>query len=631
VTKNLGFRKKGAHIQACLALLAVVVHLVVAGSAWAQSAEQARVQTLTRTIEIGRAGVYTVVDLKEGDILFVHAARKSGNLDPFVGLSSSRYDAASLGQAFDETVRRVVAEGRDPLEALPEIYREFLVAWDDDSGSGYDSALEYKVAADGDYQLLVVSSPTRETFGAVELLVGVNAPQVLTGRAAPTGDVLVVLDEDALPERVAVQEIVGTLGPEVPEVALELDPLGEGDTLYAYAERTSGDLMPVLSLRDFGEKPLRSANLSGLQPSAKLSYQFDEEAASSSVRLSPFADSSVITSGDFRLLLGVNAPQVLTGKAETTDQPVLSQHTDVAVGVLMEQITNVDQISEKFGAVAELRMEWQDDKLAYSPASCQCRYKTFSGLEFEKYVADAGTTWPEFTFTNQQGNRWIQNRNAAVWPDGRAFYFERFTTDFQAPDFDFRRFPFDIQQLYLRLRSVYPEEFYSFVDSAEFSGIGEALGEEEWYIIDSATETGIQDSQAAYALGFKVERHLQFYVFRILVPIVLIVLVSWFTFFLKDYGKRVDVSSANLLVFVAFNFTVSGELPRLGYLTYMDAVMIGVFAVSALAVAFNVVLKRLELRDNRALAESIDRFAIWVYPLLYVLGGALIAWLFLLR
>ena len=97
---------------------------------------------------------------------------------------------------------------------------------------------------------------------------------------------------------------------------------------------------------------------------------------------------------------------------------------------------------------------------------------------------------------------------------------------------------------------------------------------------------------------------------------------------MADYGKRVDATTANLLLFIAFNFTIAGELPRLGYLTYMDALLVGAFFISVLVVIFNVYLKRQERMERESWAQKFDSYMIWLYPLGYVVAFLGITWYF---
>ncbi len=144
--------------------------------------------------------------------------------------------------------------------------------------------------------------------------------------------------------------------------------------------------------------------------------------------------------------------------------------------------------------------------------------------------------------------------------------------------------------------------------------------------VTTQTELGVAASRLV--LSFQGERHLSYYVIRILIPLIIIILVSWFTFFLNDYNKRIDLASGNLLLFIAFNFTIANDLPRLGYLTLMDTFLLATFAITGLIVLGNVWLRRLQSSGREVHASKLDSFGTWAYPLTYVGAGLLMFLLF---
>ena len=79
---------------------------------------------------------------------------------------------------------------------------------------------------------------------------------------------------------------------------------------------------------------------------------------------------------------------------------------------------------------------------------------------------------------------------------------------------------------------------------------------------------------------------------------------------------------------MAFNFTISDALPHLGYATILDLVLVTTFVITGLVVIFNVWLKRLELSQKESIAHVIDKYSIWLYPIMYFAAFAAVAFFF---
>jgi hypothetical protein len=622
----------------------VLLHFVLLGAiglpASAQDeASQASVQQIDGRIQPG-AGmhVYRLGDLAPGDVLYVHMRTISGNLDPFLAVLDGSADLYAIEVQYQDDLQLLLAAGGDIAPGLEELRNRYFLSWDDDGGQGYAAALTLPITAGGDYQLLAgasLSSLGRATAGEYSLTLGINAPQALTGDAQPSGTPVAVLDEETLGLVQRVSEITGTVTAGQPVAALQLVDFDLGDTLQLFVETAGGGLRPQVILRDFGGKPMAAANLDGQEATVVLERLLVEGGTNYMVEVTgaPGADGSP-TTGEFRALVGFNAPQVMNGQAGAAAVPSLRRPKQVQVGVKLDRISEVDSAGEDFTVIGSIRMNWQDAGLAFSPDTCNCSVKLYLGKEFDRFLADTQSRWPDFTFFNQQGNRWTQNRAAAVWPDGRARYIERFTTTFQA-DFDFQKYPFDVQEFPIVVDMILPNSEYELVLLPDYSGISPDHGEDEFIVgeLTSAPSTvamnaGADRQIARMTFSFEAPRHLNYYVLQIFVPILLIILISWFTFFLKDYGRRIEAAAANILLFIAFSFSLAGNYPRLGYVTFLDAVMAVTFIVNTLVLLYNVLLKRMETKGETERVERIDRFFDWAYPLSYLLLIAVVALLF---
>jgi len=316
------------------------------------------------------------------------------------------------------------------------------------------------------------------------------------------------------------------------------------------------------------------------------------------------------------------------GKGADAASPV-----EVRIGLTVDQITAIDQREENFSVVASLRANYRDPELAYTAAQGDPPFRLFHLSDFLKYAQERKSHWPGIVFDNQQGRRDISTELVALAPDGDVRYLQRFTATFQAPHFDFRRFPFDEQEFHIHISSVLPTDFYVFKQMQDREILGNLLGEEEWVVTDATTQvstaTGESGSQSSrYTLSFNGHRHLTYYIARIYVPVFIILMVSWFTFLLRDYAKRVDIGITTLLLFIAFNFAVSSDLPRLGYMTLMDAFMTGTFVITSVVLLVNVIFRRLQTSGHEELANRLDRYTIWGYWPAYVAGMSItLLWL----
>ena len=223
-----------------------------------------------------------------------------------------------------------------------------------------------------------------------------------------------------------------------------------------------------------------------------------------------------------------------------------------------------------------------------------------------------------------------------VEPDGTVNYRQRYDGAFTQP-LRLRSFPFDRQTFHVQLVAVrYRPNEVTFVPDEDWirnglqraGGIAPSITLPDWTVekwetkpLTYALSPGFEYS--GYTFEFTASRNVQHYILKVILPLVLIVMMSWSVFWIdpNTSNSQISIAVTSMLTLIAYRFAVDSQLPRLPYMTRLDAF----FLVSTLLVFFSLieVLVTTILDNNQQTerAKKIDRYCRVVFPAIFVIAS----------
>jgi len=326
------------------------------------------------------------------------------------------------------------------------------------------------------------------------------------------------------------------------------------------------------------------------------------------------------------VFLAVSLPALAAPAAVAVDAPLVpaevrwpgegGRRIDVALGLFLVDFARVNLREESFDLAGYLDTSWTDPSLALRTNEPRKDVRRFR----------PGQVWsPALEFVNavEQVNA-ERDGDLYVSADGRTTQRVRFSHKFSSP-FDLRRFPFDRQKLRVVVAPFDPfaRDLNLTVDAAHVGQLEEAFVT-DWDIHGvSAHGEPIPGGDAKgrrFVFEVSIHRRSTFYIYRVLVPMTLLVMASWSVFWFEPNNLQPQISTglAILLSFVTFNYAIDFSMPKVAYLTYIDHYTLTSFAF-VVAVTFAVAVVHVLLQRGReAQALHFQRVARWAFPVSFL-------------
>jgi hypothetical protein len=322
------------------------------------------------------------------------------------------------------------------------------------------------------------------------------------------------------------------------------------------------------------------------------------------------------------ILLIISSITPVSAEGESNLLPPNTEgQTAVAINLFISDILSIDEKEETFEVDGFLSAEWVDGRLAFDKEEFGYPWKTYRNERVIKKLEE-DIWWPDLYLVYAKGDRRIINSFIEVYPDGLVHYEEKFVATIKRP-FLLESFPFDNHTLDLTI-STFSYTDYEVVFTSEYELEPFEWETNEWRITDTGTitvDTINGYPYASYTLG--IRRLPWFYISKFVLPLVLIITISWAVFWM-DYDSvsiadRVEISLTSVLTVVAFDFVSSEFLPKLSYFTTLDLIMIISYVILSLTILETLLSYILTKRGASIKSQKLDLISRIAFPAIYYL------------
>jgi len=287
----------------------------------------------------------------------------------------------------------------------------------------------------------------------------------------------------------------------------------------------------------------------------------------------------------------------------------------VTLSLFIFDLVSIEDVREEFTLDFYIEAQWQDPRLGALVRK--------TGLD--KCEISFDETWrPNAFLLNAREYKSELPRVAWISDDGTVKGEIRVIGTFSS-HLDLRRFPLDSQTLVVTFISTRhsPDEVTFFTagtgSAQDFSEPGWSANLGKAY--SSSYEMkfhrgGKKEALARFDFEIEVERDVRYYVWKVILPLCVIIFASWMVFWIDptQLGVQTAVSTGSMLTIIAFLLSLRNILPRVACLTRLD-----IFIYSCLIMVFLTFVEALisctiASHEKELLARRIDRWSRVLFP-----------------